>query len=395
MEGPNLTEERLRYRLDANQAMRERMCLALLPLLGPYTREQPRRPKGGPDGGRDIEAVYEGKTTIWGAVGFKNGGGVDNEARNYAEGKFRDDLDRALAENASLAGFVFFTNVDLTPAIKEKLLAYAQEKGVAFVDIFDIERLRHVLDSPEGLIARLQYLDISMSNTEQAALVGKFGNQLQQAVTARFDRVEQTLAQMDRFLQFQKPILRVDLFIELTEPATSEVLGDEAILFRVFGIHDLDRATSFLCRNLSSHEQAGSRLVSATEFWLDSNPSNVLKLRPSVAPSNNVMASYNELSMTMAGNRIRIADLTLIGFAAVCTQGIRSRIKRVAFDANGYELFNHVPDGRSEVGPPKLPDQVSFGASDRKWADLVTLTEHNLLLNPPKPSSRYAPITRV
>jgi hypothetical protein len=35
------------------------MCLALLPILGPYTRAKARRPKGGRDGGRDIEAVYQ------------------------------------------------------------------------------------------------------------------------------------------------------------------------------------------------------------------------------------------------------------------------------------------------------------------------------------------------
>jgi hypothetical protein len=89
MDGPRLTEERLRNHLDCNQAMRERMCLALLPLLGPYTREQPRRPKGGPDGGRDIEAVYEGRTTIWGAVGFK----VDAHGLGLLESS---DFDRRL-----------------------------------------------------------------------------------------------------------------------------------------------------------------------------------------------------------------------------------------------------------------------------------------------------------
>src|SRR4029077_9759589 len=188
---------------------------------------------GGPDGGRDIEAVHQGQTTVWGAVGFRNGGGLNEESRDDAEKKFRDDLDRALEENASLAGFVFFTNVDLTPGRKENLLTYAQGKKIALVEIFDMERLRHVLDSPEGLIARLQYLDIPMTATEQAALVGKFGNQLQHAVTARFDRVEQTLAQMERFLQFQKPILRFDLYLETVGPTTSAEVGGEAVLLRI------------------------------------------------------------------------------------------------------------------------------------------------------------------
>src|SRR5262245_52895136 len=100
MNGPRLTEERLRYFLDGNQPMRERLCLAVLPLLGPYSREQPRRPKGGPDGGRDIEALYQGQIPVWGAVGFKNGGGLDDASRDDAEEKFKDDLTRALEENS-------------------------------------------------------------------------------------------------------------------------------------------------------------------------------------------------------------------------------------------------------------------------------------------------------
>jgi len=31
-----------------------------------------------PDGGRDIQALHQGQTQLWGAVGFKNGGGRDD-----------------------------------------------------------------------------------------------------------------------------------------------------------------------------------------------------------------------------------------------------------------------------------------------------------------------------
>jgi hypothetical protein len=394
MDGPRLTEERLRNHLDSNQAMRERMCLALLPLLGPFTREQPRRPKGGPDGGRDIEAVYEGRTTIWGAVGFKNGGGSDEEARNVAVAKFKTDIDRALDENASLAGFVFFTNVDLTPGRKEDLVRYAHGKKVTIIDIFDMERLRHVLDSPEGLIARLQYLEIPMSATEQAALVGKFGSQLQNAVTVRFDRVEQTLAQMERFLNFQKPILRIDLYIELIEPTTSAAVGDEAILLRIGGLYDLSKTMSFLSVNQSQHRKAASAMVALTHMWNEDFPSNIVALQPSIGLPD-IMTSYNELSLTTGGNRVKIADLTVVTFEACCTEGIRNKIKRVAVDVNGYELVNHTPDGWGEVTTINWPETLAYNAAVHKWQVLVTLKQHNLLFTYPKSSGRMMPLFHI
>ena len=54
----SLTEERLRNGLDSNQLARERLCAHLLPLLGPYSHVESRRPKGGPDGARDLQALY-------------------------------------------------------------------------------------------------------------------------------------------------------------------------------------------------------------------------------------------------------------------------------------------------------------------------------------------------
>lgn len=162
MNGPRLTEERLRYHLDSHQVMRERMCLALLPLLGPFTQPRPRRPKGGPDGARDIECSYRDTMPTWGAVGFRNGGGNDHDARAAAKKKFRDDLDDALKENPALASFIFFTNVDLTPGDKDESIAYAAGRNVRIVHVFDMEILRNALDSRDGLLARLQYLDIPM-----------------------------------------------------------------------------------------------------------------------------------------------------------------------------------------------------------------------------------------
>ena len=48
------------------------MCRAILAIDKRFSDVRPRHPRGGPDGGRDIEAVYRGDQITFGAVGFVN-----------------------------------------------------------------------------------------------------------------------------------------------------------------------------------------------------------------------------------------------------------------------------------------------------------------------------------
>jgi hypothetical protein len=394
MDGPRQTEERLRYHLDSNQVMRERLCLAVMPLIGPYTRERPRRPKGGPDGGRDIEAVYEGSLIAWGAVGFRNGGGNDDSARRDASVKFEADLDRALTENPTLQAFVFFTNVDLTPTIVEQLKEKAVARGVSVVDIIDLERLRHALDSPEGLIARLQYLDIPMSATEQIGLVNKFGHQLQSAILSRFDRVERTLSQMERFLAFQKPLYRLDVFVVLEGEHCSSGLGNEAALLEVGGLQDLGKSVLCLLVNHTGHKASDTHLVAWTHLWRDENKNKVISFVPSIGLSPSIMTAYCELSLTTGGHRVRIADLSAITLTTYFTTSLYQIVRRIIVDANGYELFNCPVGTVLEYSSIEIPDAVPIDMSDKKWFKGVSDMRRELIFDPPAPSGRLLPLRR-
>ncbi len=394
-DGPRQTEERLRHHLDSNQPMRERLCLALMPLIGPYTREAPRRPKGGPDGGRDIEAIHESSTVAWGAVGFRNGGGNDDQARRDASYKFETDLARALEENPALQAFVFFTNVDLTPTIVEQLKEKAASSGVSIVDIVDLERLRHVLDSPEGLIARLQYLDIPMSATEQIGLVNKFGSQLQNAVAARFDRVERTLSQMERFLDFQKPIYRMDLFVELEGQHRSSELGPQGVLLKIDGLQDLGKSAYILMWNHIGNKNSSSHLVTWSHLWLGENKNKVISFVPSLGLSLSIMSAYCELSLTTGGHRVRIADLSKISFTAFVTDGLYPYVRRLIVDANGYELFNCPTATAVDESSVELPDNLGVDANEARWFQVANEVMHELTISPPSPSGRLLPLRRL
>ena len=246
MSKPSRTEERLRNYLDSSQFLRESLCIALLPILGPFTQVKPRRPKGGPDGGRDIEAMFSGSYVTWGAVGFRNGGGNDKYARRESIKKCESDIGVAREENHELTHFVFFTNVDLTPAQVSALTEFAFDSGLKHFEVFDFNRLRTALDSPAGLIARLQYLDIKMSKTEQLALVNRFGDELQNAFASRLDRVDQTLSRMERFLDFQNPVRKRVFIFELENPTDSTAIGPEGVLVQVQGLYPVEDAENFL-----------------------------------------------------------------------------------------------------------------------------------------------------
>ena len=110
---PFETDERLKSYLDTNQLHREQMCLALLKNDRRFTNVTPRQPCGGADGGRDIEALYENRDKVLGAVGFINQANDSKNQKNRIKRKFAEDLTQALQVEASLRVFIFFTNICL------------------------------------------------------------------------------------------------------------------------------------------------------------------------------------------------------------------------------------------------------------------------------------------
>ena len=69
---PYQTDERLKSYLDTNQLHREQLCRAILAIDKRFSDVRPRHPRGGPDGGRDIEALFRDESLAYGAVGFVN-----------------------------------------------------------------------------------------------------------------------------------------------------------------------------------------------------------------------------------------------------------------------------------------------------------------------------------
>ena len=86
---PYETDQRLKSYLDTNQLHREQLCRAVLAIDKRFTNVQPRHPRGGPDGGRDMEGTYRREQKAFGAVGFVNEANNSKEQKTKTSAKFR------------------------------------------------------------------------------------------------------------------------------------------------------------------------------------------------------------------------------------------------------------------------------------------------------------------
>ena len=224
------TAERLKGYLDGNQPHRDQMCLALLANDRRFSSVTPRQPYGGPDGGRDIEALYDKREKTFGAVGFINQANDSPTQKARLKRKFQTDLKRALEVESRLKVFIFFTNIQFTTIEKENLTNIARKSGITICEVWDRERLRIALDTTEGFCIRFQYLAMPLSEEEQASFFARWGTDIQSVISTGFQEVEKKLNQIV-FYQEAREILRsLTVKIQLNNTYTSDVIGH----FRIF-----------------------------------------------------------------------------------------------------------------------------------------------------------------
>lgn len=229
----SLTIERLKSWLNGNQPRRERMCAQILAQMDGYSNIHLRRPQGGPDGGRDLEATYRRNQTIFGAVGFKNDANDSAENKAWARNKFAEDCRKALKSNPSLHGFIFFTNVDLTPTEESNLKQIALNEGLAQVEIIARENMRLYLDGPSGLSTRYQFLDISMSDEEQKVFFQTYGSRLEDIILNRFGYIEEKIERLEFLSESSFPVDRIGLVLFFARPLAANELRKCAVRIRI------------------------------------------------------------------------------------------------------------------------------------------------------------------
>lgn len=227
---PYETDERLKSYLDTNQMHREQLCLAVTAIDRRFSNVRPRHPRGGPDGARDIEAVFNGVQRVFGAVGFINQANDSEEHRKNARKKFKTDLGEALKQDPRPEVFIFLTNVNLTHGEKDELEQWARGNGLTHAEIFDRERIRIALDGADGFSIRFQYLRIPLSEAEQATFFARWGDDIQGLISDGFGAVQESLNRIHFFQEAMLPLTHMWGLLELNR----EYSGTEIGHFRAF-----------------------------------------------------------------------------------------------------------------------------------------------------------------
>ena len=361
MPDTRVTEERLRAWLDANQVQRERLCAQLLPLLGSYSQVEPRRPKGGPDGARDLQAIHNADLQVWGGFGFRNAVKDDVADKRWACKKFKDDLQTALNENAALKGFVFFTNVDLTPGEQDKLKNHAKGKGIGHVDIFNRERMRLVLDSIEGWGYRLQFLEIEMTREEQLAFIERYGSRLEsllekqrQELNDQQWQIENKLKRIEFMHDCSKPVVEAMVEINLNRAYTAGELGQFRILLQIssFILDPQGAETKLLFASQDAYRYSPDRTLlsfSATNRVWSQNPDetivnsgiDLVPMSLPMMPNGSTDATTRSLGSFATVRLLKSGFRTLGTFdratiRVYLTRSLFQKISSVAFVVNDY-----------------------------------------------------------
>jgi fido (protein-threonine AMPylation protein) len=199
------------------QAKAERLSANLLDLDG-FTSIDPQCPLGGPDGTKDILCEKNG----WKYIGASYFPTTEKQFKDI-KAKFNDDF-LGVAKN-NVSGIIFITNQKLSPAERKELIEIAEATGATAL-IYHREKIRVLLDSPQGFALRLSILQIEMSKEEQMSFFNDQRNYLKKLLNENSEHIINSIGQ--KFDSWKAPSDKVFSFVqnlyETTQSTMSQVL---------------------------------------------------------------------------------------------------------------------------------------------------------------------------
>ncbi len=358
------------------------MCLAILAVDKRFTNVRPRHPRGGPDGGRDIEAIFNGEQKTFGAIGFINQANDSVEHKRKAKRKFSDDLISAIAADSAIKIFVFFTNVNLTATEKDAMTQTARAKGLAHCEVMDRERMRLVLDGADGLAIRFQALGMPMSEAEQATFFARWGDDIQSVIAEGFSEIKKSLNRMQFLQEMHAPLEQFLVLLELDREYDGSEIGHfrffvslslteprDGLFMVTFGTSDrMDRANA---KSVSDVEAMPSGIFHGMmgAKWERRIPTTKEKANKDEASSKDDaedgegtrVGTFTSIGMKQVrflraefgyggglfrfGPYLRLSDLDGSMIALFANKALTDKVKAIHFIGNHYKLAEYGRDG--------------------------------------------------
>jgi len=330
--------------------------------------------------GRDIQAIYDGKIAFF-AVGFLNSANDDNTNRKKTINKFKSDLKRAKEECKDLQNFIFIANVNLTITQKQNAIKHAKGKGISLCDIYDRERIRILLDSPDGFAIRHQYLNIPLSEAEQAAFFTKWGDTLQDFISQSFESVSEKLSRI-HFLQEAYRPLRSLVFICRLRGNVD--IGDSPHYRAVMVISRNASMAKFKQLHIGTCDagfSAGMKRTTFTNngvvhaFWED-NPKRVILSGAGVwnRPIRTIVGRGGYSEYESRDPMINLWDLDECYFGFFVNESIANIINRIELYANGYLLWHSdIEDLHADKHDftPETPWEFATSELNDRWIRIM------------------------
>lgn len=255
------------------QSATERLAGHIL-RFGGFESIDPSHPLGGPDGLKDVVCKKDG--LIWiGAFYFPT------RPRTFAtvRKKFRDDLAGVEANNA--AGMAFVTNQRLSVEQRNELEDVATQ-GNVIIDIFHLEALISLLDTPLGYGVRLEFLGIEMTASEQASL---FQNMHQEQET-RSVELHRKLNELEKAVESAKLGRSITDELEALKKSVSSFYPDPVMSMLYGSFHRLGRKQELTYQQLSDMVNEMDRLAKVLPVLSEQLP-QIISLVASLAVNAN------------------------------------------------------------------------------------------------------------
>ena len=236
-----------------------------------------------------------------------------------------------------------------------------------------METLRHHLDSPEGLIVRYQYLGLPMTATEQATLINRYGNQIQGAISNRFDKVDDTLNRIEYLTECHFPLREVEIKIQLNAHVAKKEISNATCI--MIAESQYEKYDTFVCILRSNDSYPGDNLTIESFLWQSSEPTKFLACgRNLFGSSTSTFSGACSFRIHRGLTPLSFGDFVMEKMSMYCTPSLRNFVKHILLVVNGFVVFElSAPEEDIYQRPHKLhwPEQTSKDLSEIKWIPLT------------------------